>query len=184
MGESEDNKNLRLYRILGEFTMNLMEPNKGDDKSPQEEVDRQIQGTDTDNDNRVVSITEAAKINNVTRQAIYVAIKQKKLKASKGSTRWTIDLDDLDEYRKNKYSRTKSVFGGELIFDPNKGYHSVNQVAKLLDVPVQKIYYATRQGMLQAHRKGAAWVIHNEDIEQYRTNYLENKLLKETQKAS
>ena len=66
MGESEDNKNLRLYRILGEFTMNLMEPNKGDDKSPQEEVDRQIQGTDTDNDNRVVSITEAAKINNVT----------------------------------------------------------------------------------------------------------------------
>ena len=29
---------------------------------------------------KVVSITEAARINNVTRQAIYVAIKQKKLK--------------------------------------------------------------------------------------------------------
>jgi excisionase family DNA binding protein len=51
---------------------------------------------------KVVSITEAARINNVTRQAIYVAIKQKKLKASKDSTRWTIHLDDLDEYRKNK----------------------------------------------------------------------------------
>ena len=66
---------------------------------------------------RVVSITEAARINNVTRQAIYVAIKQKKLKATKDATRWTIDLEDLEEYRKNKYSRTKSIFDGELLFD-------------------------------------------------------------------
>jgi hypothetical protein len=35
------------------------------------------------NGKRVVSITEAARINNVTRQAIYVAIKQRKLKAHK-----------------------------------------------------------------------------------------------------
>jgi len=54
---------------------------------------------------KVVSITEAARINGVTRQAIYVAIKQKKLKARKDSTRWTIHLDDLEEYRKQKYSR-------------------------------------------------------------------------------
>ena len=51
---------------------------------------------------KVVSITEAAKINNVTRQAIYVAIKQKKLKASKDATRWTIDLEDLENYRTSK----------------------------------------------------------------------------------
>ena len=51
---------------------------------------------------KVVSITEAARINNVTRQAIYVAIKQKKLRASKGATRWTINLDDLEEYRKKR----------------------------------------------------------------------------------
>ena len=35
---------------------------------------------------RVLSITEAARLNNVTRQAIYVAIKQKKLKARKEDT--------------------------------------------------------------------------------------------------
>ena len=51
---------------------------------------------------RVVSITEAASLNNVTRQAIYVAIKQRKLRATKDATRWTIDLDDLEEYKKNK----------------------------------------------------------------------------------
>jgi excisionase family DNA binding protein len=127
------------------------------------------------NSAKVVSITEAARINNVTRQAIYVAIKQKKLKATKDSTRWTIHLDDLEEYRNNKYSRTKSMFDGELLFDNRKGYYSVNQAAKVLGVPAQKIYYATRVGLLKAHRKGAAWVIHTDDIKGYRENYLDRR---------
>ena len=125
---------------------------------------------------KVVSITEAAKINNVTRQAIYVAIKQKKLKAYKDATRWTIDLEDLESYRKSKYSRTKSMFNGELLFDNHKGYYSVNQVAKMLGVPAQKIYYATRVGLMKAHRKGAAWVVHIEDIKSYQQNYLGKKI--------
>lgn len=125
-------------------------------------------------DKKVVSITEAAKINNVTRQAIYVAIKQNKLKATKKS-RWEIDLNDLEDYRKNKYSRTKSVFQGELIFDNCKGYYSVNQVARMLDVPAQKIYYATRTGMIKGTRKGAAWVIHTDEIQRYRGEYLDKK---------
>jgi excisionase family DNA binding protein len=130
---------------------------------------------DVASEKRVVSITEAAKINNVTRQAIYVAIKQRKLKASKDTTRWTIDLKDLEEYRRQKYSRTKSVFNGELLFDNTKGYYSVNQVAKMLNVPAQKIYYATRVGLLKAIRKGAAWVIHTNDLKSYQENYLTKK---------
>lgn len=126
---------------------------------------------------KVVSITEAARINNVTRQAIYVAIKQNKLKATK-KTRWEIDVKDLEEYRKNKYSRTKSMFGGELLFNNEKGYYSVNQIAKMLDVPAQKIYYALRTGMLKSTRKGAAWVIHNEDMQRYRVEYIEKKSAK------
>ncbi len=124
---------------------------------------------------KAVSITEAAKINNVTRQAIYVAIKQRKLKAHKDTTRWTIDLADLEVYRKEKYSRTKSMFDGELLFDNGKGYFSVNQAAKMLGVPAQKIYYATRVGLLKAVRKGAAWVIHSNDIAGYKEIYLSKK---------
>lgn len=123
-------------------------------------------------DIKVVSITEAARINNVTRQAIYVAIKQNKLKATKDATRWTIHIDDLNEYRRNKYSRTKSTFNGELLFDSTKGYFSINQVAKILNVPAQKIYYATRIGLMKAHRKGAAWVVHTDDIKSYQETYL------------
>lgn len=138
-------------------------------------LEEKVMGSEQNSENKVVSITEAARINNVTRQAIYVAIKLKKLKARKETTRWTIHLDDLEDYRKQKYSRTKSTFDGELLFDNNKGYFSVNQVAKMLAVPAQKIYYATRTGMLKAHRKGAAWVIHSDDIEAYRKNHLNQK---------
>lgn len=124
---------------------------------------------------KLISITEAAELNNVSRQAIYIAIKLNKLKAQKESTRWTINLEDLEEYRLHKYSRAKSTFKGELIFDHHKGYYSVNQVARMLNVPAQKIYYATRIGKLKAHRKGSAWVIHIEDIEEYRKATLHSK---------
>jgi hypothetical protein len=124
---------------------------------------------------KVVSITEAAELNNVTRQAIYVAIKLNKLKAKKETTRWIIHLDDLEVYKNQKYSRSKSMFQGELLFDNSKGYFSVNQIAKMLNVPAQKIYYATRIGLLKAHRKGAAWVISLNDAREYKENYLEKK---------
>ena len=121
---------------------------------------------------KVVSITEAARINGVTRQAIYVAIKQKKLRATKDSTRWTISIDDLEDYRRQKYSRSKSVFNGELLFDNDKGYFSINQIAKMLGVPAQKIYYATRIGVLKAVRRGSAWVVHIDDVKDYQSKYL------------
>ena len=125
--------------------------------------------------NTAVTITEAARLNNVTRQAIYVAIKQRKLRATKDATRWTIDLKDLEEYRKNKYSRTKSIYEGALLFDNKKGFFSINQTAKILGVAAQKIYYATRVGHLKAQRKGAAWVIHTDDIKGYKENYLDRR---------
>ena len=125
---------------------------------------------------KFVSLSEAAKINNVTRQAIYVAIKQKKLRAYKNPTRWVIAIEDLEDYTKLKYSRTKSMHNGELIFDHNKGFYSIQQASKMLNVPYQKIYYATRIGLLKASRKGAAWVVHVDDLNEYQENYL-NRLI-------
>ena len=51
----------------------------------------------------------------------------------------------------------------------------------MLNVPAQKIYYATRVGLMKAHRKGAAWVIHIEDIKSYQDNYLSKKGQERTQ---
>jgi excisionase family DNA binding protein len=125
---------------------------------------------------KFVTLSEAAKINNVTRQAIYVAIKQKKLRAYKNPTRWIIDLDDLEDYRKMKYSRAKSVHNGELLFDNSKGFYSIQQASKMLNIPYQKVYYATRIGLMKAVRKGSAWVIHIDDIRSYQKSYL-NRLI-------
>lgn len=130
---------------------------------------------------KIVSITEAAKLNNVTRQAIYVAIKLNKLKAAKETSRWMINMEDLNDYRKQKYSRTKSTFQGELLFDNGKGYYSINQVSKMLNVPAQKIYYATRAGYLKAQRRGAAWVVCIEDVKGYQETYLNTKINKKSQ---
>ncbi len=129
-----------------------------------------------------VSIPQAAKLHNVTRQAIYVAVKQNKLRASKG-TRWEIDLRDLEEYKRNRYSRTKSLFQGELLFDNEKGFYSVNQAAEILNVPIQKIYYATRMGTMKGSRRGAAWVIHISEIERYKQEYLSKQLAKKAKAA-
>jgi excisionase family DNA binding protein len=125
---------------------------------------------------KFVTLSEAAKINNVTRQAIYVAIKQKKLKAYKNPTRWIIDTDDLEVYRNLKYSRTKSMHNGELLFDNTKGFYSIQQAAKLLNIPYQKIYYATRIGLLKATRKGSAWIVHIDDLKNYQESYLNRRI--------
>jgi excisionase family DNA binding protein len=124
---------------------------------------------------KLVSISEAAKLNKVTRQAIYVAIKSNKLKARKEIRRWLIDLKDLEEYKRLKYSRTRSMFNGELLFDHNKGFYSVAEVSKLLNIPAQKVYYAARSGYLKSSRRGAAWVIHEESIQNYRENHVSSK---------
>lgn len=124
---------------------------------------------------KLVSISEAAELYDVTRQAIYVAIKLKKLKAKKDTSRWTIKLSDLEEYRRERYSRMKSVYDGEPLYDNEKGYFSIHQTAKILNVPAQKIYYATRTGMLRGTRKRAAWVIHADDIVAYQQEHLVEK---------
>jgi Helix-turn-helix domain len=140
----------------------------------EENIKQQASALKDETQKKVVSITEAANIHGVTRQAIYVAIKLKKLKASKSpnSKRWVISLDDLEEYRKQRYSRSKSTYNGELLFDNEKGFYSIGQTAKILGVPAQKIYYATRIGLLQASRRGAAWIIHINDINEYRAKFL------------
>lgn len=131
-----------------------------------------------DKKKKVLSITEAAKQHNVTRQAIYVAIKENKLRAEKINGRWTISTDSLREYKEQKYSREKSTYNGELIFDKGRGDYSVSQVSKMLNVPVQTVYYALRSGKLKGKQTGpstATWIINIDDVTDYQVNYLAKK---------
>lgn len=110
-----------------------------------------------------LTITEAAQKQNVTRQAIYAAIKHGRLNANKQTHKWFITEDDLRKYNDTKYSREFSSCDGELIFNKDKGLYSVSQIAEKFNVPIQRVYYTCRQGDLKTYRKGAAWVISGND---------------------
>lgn len=115
-----------------------------------------------------VSVSEAARLKKVTRQAIYLAIRLKRLKAYKHNDQWKVFLLDLKEYDEKRFSRVyHSSINGEPIFDEKKGYFSVDKASKMINVPKQKLYYAIRTGMLKASRKKAAWVIHVSDLLEY-----------------
>ena len=46
----------------------------------------------------------------------------------------------------------------------------------MLNVPAQKIYYATRVGLLHAFRKGAAWVVQLDEVKKYKADYLDRRI--------
>lgn len=128
-----------------------------------------------------LSVTEAAKLKNVTRQALYLAIHSKRLNAYKCNDEYKILMHDLDIFDKQRFSRQLTRDKGELIFDESKGYISINRACEILGVPLQKLYYAIRTKKLKAIRKRAAWVIHMQDLLQYHKEHLKcNLTMKQT----
>jgi hypothetical protein len=125
-----------------------------------------------------VTVSEAARIKKVTRQAIYLAIREKKLRAYKHDDVWKIFLVDLIEYDRHRYSRERSFLDGERKFDETKGTVSVERASQMIGVPRQKLYYAVRTGMLKAARKGCSWVVKVEDLFRYQEEHLNKDFTK------
>lgn len=114
---------------------------------------------------QTLSTGEASKIMNITKSAVHAAIKNKRLNATFKTTRWVIHKDDLIEYEKNRYNRSKSLFQGRPLYCPEKGEYSVNQTAELLNTSPQRIYYLIRNGGLKSDRRGSAWIITKAEID-------------------
>ena len=116
------------------------------------------------------SVSQAAKEAKIGRQAVYVAIKQKRLRAEKISGHWMITATVLDEYKLNKYNRALRRTEEGLIFDNSKGLYSVPQAQALISMhisaqfPIQKLYYLLRTGQVRSDKIGAAWIIKKEEI--------------------
>lgn len=117
----------------------------------------------------MLSIPEAAKFLCVSRQAIRQAIRLKRLRGIKpDGYHWAFSIDQLNEYKNTHYSRKVSKFNGALLFDKSKGEYSVDEASDLLDCSVQHLYYACRKNKIKTKKKGYAWVIHIDDINEYR----------------
>lgn len=115
-----------------------------------------------------LTLKEAAVHENLTKQALYVSIRKGRLLAEKKHRKWMISFESLDEYRRNRYSRSLSRHKGNLIFDKDKGLYTIKEAAQILGCHYQHVYHATRWGHLKSKRVRSSWVIHIDDVMDYK----------------
>jgi excisionase family DNA binding protein len=123
------------------------------------------------NDDDIVFTTrEAAEYAHVGLPAIYKALYQGQIKATQQKDKaWLIKKSDLDHYRANRYNFSKRKMDGKPLFDADKGFYSVPEVAATLahltrtPYAPQRLYYLIRIGRLPAIRKGKVYIIKRED---------------------
>lgn len=147
-----------------------LEPEKNAPKTQSKEIsehDVPKITNSTEKTERLLTVSQAAKNHEVTRQAIFFAIKMKRLNATKENDTWLIAESDLKEYFDNKYCRSKSRKEGTLIFDKSKGFYSIVEAANFLGKNTNHIYYLVRVGKLKSHRQGSAIVIQDIELHNY-----------------
>ncbi len=115
----------------------------------------------------MMSISDIGRKYPITRQAIFIAIKNKRLKAKKYGGQWRISDDDLKEYFISRYDRKFSLHDGELKFDPRKGEISVTQATKILGREKAHIYHAIRSRKIGHYRKGTSYILDIEEVKNY-----------------
>ncbi len=125
------------------------------------------------------SLREAAKYAHVSSVAVYRAIRNGKLHAVKKKVaargfskriRWTLTSEDLDEYRRNKFSRERRKHGGENLYDLEQDRWGVVHAAKTLSAMLGKpfhtssVYYRIRHGEIKCKKLGKHWIISKDEI--------------------
>lgn len=121
------------------------------------------------------SLAEAAEYAHISRQAIYMAIHKKQLRAEKkffhgAKKQWIISKEAIDEYRSLKYNSDKRTFKGEKLFDLDNDRWSILHASKCIaqmlgrPYPMAHIYYLLRFGRISAKKRGGAWVLDKKTV--------------------
>lgn len=133
-----------------------------------------------------MTLTEAAEYFGVTRQAIYQAIKVKKIHGYKTkSNRWRIPQSEVEAYIVRRYNREYAMFEGKPLFNKELGEIGVSQAARKFNVRSQKIYYWLRGGYLPYQRRGAAYILLESDLKECMRLFRNNaKKVRSTPKSS
>lgn len=113
-----------------------------------------------------VTLTIAANILGITRQALALALAHKRIVGTKVKGRWFFERDEVDRYKKDKYNRrlTRNI-DGTLRFRPEEGIYSPALLAEACGVQPQKIYYLLYSKKLGFTRKGSVYIISVKDLE-------------------
>ena len=114
--------------------------------------------------NRMFTISSAAREYDVSRQAITLIIRNKRLNAIKKKHRWSFTQEDWEKYQSSRYDRRYSKRNGKLLYNPENGIISPRMLANELNVHIQHIYYLIRTGKIPVKRSKSAYVINRNDI--------------------
>jgi len=106
--------------------------------------------------------SDISKNYHVSRQSVWLKIKEGRIKATKVKNRWMITDQEYKNYLDSKYLRDPKMF------DKSKGELSVKEAAVLIGCSLQRIYYHLRTGHIKSKRLGAAWVINLQDLMEYK----------------
>jgi hypothetical protein len=121
---------------------------------------------DDPTDDDYFKASSLAKLGLMRQTAIYQAITTGRLKAKRENGKLMISRKDFQDYLRLRYDRSRSTFEGQPLFDPDKGECSVRQGAKLLRMEPSNLYYYIRMGYIPAKRKGKAYVLHVDDVQE------------------
>lgn len=105
----------------------------------------------------MLTVQEAAKYLKISSQGIYIAIKKGRIPTVRWGQQRFISKPHLDKYRKSKWKR-------ESTYNKSKGEISVVEGAKRLKIPVQKLYYLMRRGIVPYTKKGRAYILNKETL--------------------
>lgn len=116
------------------------------------------------NDDQLISVNQACIRYGVSRQAIFLCIHNKRLKAKKVNGKWLFTVQAWNDYTNSKYHRKFSIRDGKKIYDADEGRLSPSMVAEHFGLDKQKLYYLLRKGIIPHKRLGAAYIISRQDV--------------------
>ena len=93
------------------------------------------------------TIIEASKIVGLTRGALLASIKFKRLNAIKIKNRWMMTLNDLKNYKENRWKRDYPIPKGEI---------TAEKAARKYNVPINTIYGFIYTHQLKCKKRGKA----------------------------
>lgn len=115
-----------------------------------------------------LSIAEVSDLLEISRAAVYQAVKRGRLTSFIGSDGFSkVAYSDVSHYVDSKYNRTESRVNGMLIFDKKQGYYSIKECAALLGIKKQRVYFLIRAGKIKADRRGVQFVVSMSVIRAY-----------------
>src|SRR5882672_11808375 len=115
-----------------------------------------------------ITVQRAADYIGKTYQALRQAMTRGNLKYMKKCGIYFTTVDWLVEYEADKYNRFNTLVDGKRVFDLSEGRYNTDIAAKILDVPLWKLYEYIEEGTIKTTRVADYHVIDSKEIDKMR----------------